>query len=220
MTTKTSALTDESIRVHSTPFELDSLSQFGLTQAVAFVRGQCAKPLDFNLGEQLSPLIEHLDAASKSPYYNLGSEQRGLYMEREWLIEKSKENPAARVHRIHRSDLDRAAHNHPWNHFSVILEYGYYELVPSLNGKENLAVMPPHLRDQVSAIEPLMAIERKPGDVIFRTPNMRHKLIVRAPSLKPLTLFVTAKKSQEWGFFTETGFVEHTVYLNGNVQTV
>lgn len=201
-------------------FSLDDLRRFGLSQAVDFVYGKVSKPQDFNLSGEVNALKAYLEKVTKTPYYHLGSQDGGLYMEREWLIEKSEHGPAARVHRIHRSDLDRAAHNHPWNHFSVILEHGYYELVPSVNCKMNLSVMPPHLREQVGALEPLLAIERNVGDVIFRTPNMRHKLIVRAQSLKPLTLFVTAPKTQEWGFFTQNGFVVHTDYLNLDVHEI
>lgn len=199
-------------------FSFDRLSEFGLGKAVDFIHGRCPKPEDFNIGQSLPSLIQYLSHVSTQPYYALGSNQGGLYMERDWLIAKSADKPAARVHRIHRSDLDRHAHNHPWNHFSVILEHGYFELVPSTDGQNHFECMPDELRATMHCWEPLTAIRRHPGDVVFRSPENRHKLVVLAPDKKPLTLFATAPKGVDWGFFTESGFVVHTQYLGIDVQ--
>lgn len=204
--------------IESCPFSLDSLRTFGLSDAIDFVQGKAAQPKDFNLEGKIDDLIAYLNHVNKTPYYHLGSEQGGLYMERDWLIPKSEDKPAARVHRIHRSDLDRAAHNHPWNHFSVILEHGYYELVPSPNGQEDFSAIPEEMHWLIGSEEPLFAIRRRKGDVVFRTPEMRHKLVVLSDDQKPLTLFVTAPKSKDWGFFTKEGFVIHTQYLKADVQ--
>lgn len=208
------------LTLDSFSFTLNSLSQFGLSAAVDFVSGRGPKPEDFNLGDLTDPLLTRLQSVYTMPYYALGSNEGGLYMERDWLIPKTEHLPAARVHRIHRSDLDRAAHNHPWNHFSVILEHGYYELIPSPTGVEDFSVIPQPLRDQIGSEEPLFAIRREKGDVIFRTPEMRHKLVVLSEDEKPLTLFVTAPKTDDWGFFTENGFILHTDYLNLDVHEI
>ena len=62
--------------------------------------------------------------AAGVPYYNLSD-----YMERTWLREKRDDMVyAARVHKVKRSDHDRALHDHPWVNASVVLSGGYWEV--------------------------------------------------------------------------------------------
>lgn len=69
-----------------------------------------------------------IQEASLKPYFNLSD-----YMGRSWLREKREGmGYAARVHRIMRSDLARALHDHPWHNASLLLQGGYWEVQPGL----------------------------------------------------------------------------------------
>ena len=200
-------------------FSFADLAAMGLSQAVDYIHGRVDRPQNYSVIERLPELKNYIDSCSKTPYFNLGSEQGEVYMERDWLIPKSATNPAARVHVIHRSDLDRASHNHPWNHVSVILCNGYFELIPSPTGQDELDALPVGMRDSARIWEPMLAVWRGEGDVVFRLNTDRHKLIVPGQD-KPVSLFMTAKKSDEWGFFTPDGFIVHTEYLNTDVNEI
>lgn len=64
--------------------------------------------------------------AAGVPYSNLSD-----YMERTWLREKRDDMVyAARVHKVKRSDHDRALHDHPWVNASIVLSGGYWEVSP------------------------------------------------------------------------------------------
>lgn len=200
-------------------FEFTELSSMGLSDAIEYIHGRATKPKTHSIAQHLPALKQYIDSCSLIPYFNLGSSQGDIYMQRDWLIPKSETNPAARVHVIHRSDLDRASHNHPWDHVSVILSNGYFELMPSPTGEDELDALPVSLRDCARIWEPMLAVWRGAGDVICRRSTDRHKLIVPGEE-KPVSLFMTAKKSTEWGFFTPDGFVLHTDYLNTDVGEI
>lgn len=199
-------------------FDLYRLNDFKLGAALNFLLGFSAAPDPHSVRDCLPGLIEYINGCNTKPYFHIGSNADGLYMERDWLIEKSDSAPAARIHKIRRSDLDRAAHNHPWRNFSVLLDGLYYELMPSQDGVEDLSLLPSHLKTGLSNIEPLTVHIRRPGDVICRDFDVRHKIVVD-PSHLPTSLFVTDVKRQEWGFFTESGFVHHEHYLFGENST-
>lgn len=194
-------------------FSFDDLRRFGLGSQVNFLHDLEGPSPDMALSEaQLLSLISYVEAQHTTPYYTIGSAEAGAYMARDWLIEKSEDKPAARVHTIFRSDLDRAAHNHPWSNVSVILRGTYYELMPSPNGIEDLSAVPLEVLGRCTNLEPMVAVVRRAGDVVCRTVSSRHKLLV-APGEHPVSLFMSGPKKEDWGFFTENGFVVHTDYL-------
>lgn len=55
-------------------------------------------------------------------------EQRGPLMTR-WMLYKGKSFNVC-IHRFHRSDMDRAFHDHPWHFCAVLLTGGYREHTP------------------------------------------------------------------------------------------
>lgn len=198
-------------------FCFQTLEAFGLKSAVDFIFGRAHKAQDFNLGESLEPLRGWIGNLQTHPYYDLWSEKDGLYMKRDWLIAKSDDKPAARIHQINRSDVDRASHNHPWRNVSVVLNGCYYELIPA-DQQEDFQNVPEHIRGLCKNTEPMRAIKRVAGDVVCREAHDRHKILID-PNEKPTSLFITSPKSQEWGFFTEQGFVHHQQYLTDESST-
>lgn len=123
-------------------------------------------------------------ASARRPDQFIGGEQNP-YMKRWWLIPK---NGCCNIylHQVLRSDDDRALHDHPWASVSIVLDGGYWELLP------RFADTWPHNRQ-------LTPHWRAPGSVTFRAARAPHRLVLSAaPSW---SLFITGPKVREWGFW-------------------
>lgn len=107
------------------------------------------------------------------------------YMERFWVFRTRF--LSARIHRILRSDHDRDLHDHPWDYATVILRGGYWEVTDA--GKRWYG----------------------PGSVLFRRATHLHRLILPAGA-PATTLFLHRRKSREWGFRTDGGWVHWRTY--------
>ncbi|RXF72085.1 hypothetical protein [Hansschlegelia zhihuaiae] len=107
------------------------------------------------------------------------------YLERWWVIPRNRWFNVY-LHTIHRSDDDRALHDHPWANMSIVLAGGYLE----------------HRHGQPPA-------ERRPGDVVLRGATAAHRLEILDP--RPCwTLFVTGRITRLWGFHCPRGWIPHT----------
>jgi hypothetical protein len=85
------------------------------------------------------------------------------------------------VNIFHRSDDDRALHDHPWHFWSFILWRGYIE----------------HTAEGAKRIRPFQLIHRNPW--------WTHRVeLVKSPAV---TLVVTGRKVREWGFHTKKGWM-------------
>lgn len=127
--------------------------------------------------------------ASRTPYDPIVD-----YMDRWWFMPELF-GERARLHRIRRSDHDRHLHDHPWHFVSVILEGGY---------TEELEV----------ASDPIACAERRrfrPGDVLFRHAEHRHRLELE-DGADCWTLVFTGPNARDWGFWTPEGFVPWRQY--------
>lgn len=133
--------------------------------------------------------------AKRRPYTRLDG-----YMERYWLLR----TPwfAVRLHRILRSDDDRALHDHPWDYATVILRGGYIEVRPR---PANYCDYPdptlgPTVREWIG-----------PGRALLRRAESLHRL--ELPDGQPcITLFITGRRRRTWGFQTPDGWVSHRDY--------
>jgi hypothetical protein len=96
------------------------------------------------------------------------------------------------VHEFVRSDKDDP-HNHPWPNLTVVLSGWYMEEVWSDDGKTSLGTY-----------------RRNVGDVVSRPSHVVHAITETAPNC--ISLFMTGKKEQDWGFFTPSGYIEHADY--------
>lgn len=121
--------------------------------------------------------------ASRPPDFVIGER----YLERWWVVPR---NPFCNVylHRINRSDDDRALHDHPWMNCSVVLRGGYAE----------------HMPDRIEW--------RGAGDVVWRDAGQLHRLELAVPltpmaQTSAITLFMTGPKVREWGFACPQGWV-------------
>lgn len=107
---------------------------------------------------------------SREPDFVIG----GNYMRR-WFIIPRNALQNVYLHRVLRSDDDRALHDHPWSNVSLLIEGRYREITPE---GEFL---------------------REPGEVIAREATARHRLeLIDGPVT---SLFLTGPKVRDWGFW-------------------
>lgn len=102
------------------------------------------------------------------------------------------------LHRLHRPDRERHLHDHPWPFVSLVLAGGY---------TEDYSLPPLGLLDRD------LAPERRRwsrGSVHRMTLRDRHRITHVEPGT--VTLLLVGRKSREWGFWTETGWVPWTNY--------
>lgn len=101
--------------------------------------------------------------------------------------------PSPYLHRILRDDDDRALHDHPAASVSVILEGGYWEILP-----DDPRRWPLH---RSTCME-----WRAPGRVIVRRASLPHRLELVA-DLPCITLFLFGPRCRDWGFWCPGGWV-------------
>ena len=114
------------------------------------------------------------------------------YMHR-WHVVPRNEVCNVYLHKIMRSDDDRALHDHPWNNTTWVLEGGYWE----------------HLMGGYRVWRPA-------GWTGERQATTLHRLELdpaRAPCA--LTLFTTGPKLREWGFQCPNGWVHWQDFTTG-----
>ena len=114
---------------------------------------------------------------SRAPDFVIGAN----YLERWWVIPR---NTIFNIylHRINKSDDDRALHDHPWLNCSIVLSGGYWEHSIRAGG--------------VELCEPKLC-----GSVTFRRSVAAHRLeIAFRGSIPAITLFITGPRIRSWGF--------------------
>lgn len=111
----------------------------------------------------------------------------GDYLERWWVIPRNKWFNVY-LHVIHKSDDDRALHDHPWVNCSLLLRGTYTEMVPDQD--------PLHPK----------AIRREEGQILFRRASQAHRLIIEPALTPPMTLFITGPVVRSWGFYCPQGW--------------
>lgn len=126
-----------------------------------------------------------------------------------------------RAHTIMRSDNDRHQHDHPCASISIVLAGGYWEALEPPDFVHHFPASYARLLDllQYEPVEKMHAKAivynvwwRAPGDVVRREAKMRHKLILPIKT-QCKTIFLMGRKSNAWGFYTETGKVGYREYL-------
>lgn len=102
------------------------------------------------------------------------------YLHRWWVVPR---NPFMNVylHRVMRSDDDRALHDHPWDNTSLIINGSYLEITP--DGE----------------------FQRNPGDIVTRPASALHRLVV-PDGEECISLFLTGPKIRTWGFQCPNGW--------------
>lgn len=115
------------------------------------------------------------------------------YLLRWHLVPRNRWFSNIYLHRILRSDDDRALHDHPWWNISIVLRGGYWEYKPFI----------------IMGRKTVLPIWRGAGAIVFRRPAAAHRLEID-PSVGPTwTLFITGPKVREWGFLCPKGWRHH-----------
>lgn len=126
--------------------------------------------------------------SSRPPDFVIGPPD-APYLSRWWVLPPNRYFNAY-VHRFHRSDDDRALHDHPWPWCSIILSGGYIEHTIAAGGV--------HRRKW-----------QAPGTMRFGVPRAAHRieLVESFPCLwEARTLFIRGPKVREWGFHCPRGW--------------
>lgn len=107
------------------------------------------------------------------------------------------------IHKMLKSDHDRALHDHPWSFISIILKGGYRELTD------------------------MGILEHKAGTILLRPAEWRHRVILE-PGQISWNLILVSKRRRLWGFWpnntwcwwrkydTSTGICEEDILYTDN----
>jgi hypothetical protein len=142
-----------------------------------------------------SPLaIERLmQRLGKRPKLIYGCDAQGdagtVYMARYFIFRTRAVN--CYLHVFHRSDTDRAMHDHPWSFVSILLWRGYLEHTPD-------------------------GVRRKlPGMVLYRPAEWTHyvELIDGKPAV---SLVFVARKRRDWGFHLDGKWIQWQQFFRDN----
>lgn len=101
------------------------------------------------------------------------------------------------VHWINLPDDDRDPHDHPWNFLSAVLRGGYTEVVYKYDEHSDgptLVAETTHGR---------WSAHRMPTDRAHRITHLQPQTV---------TLILTGRRSRDWGFWTEAGWVPWRQY--------
>lgn len=157
--------------------------------------------------------------AKARPYFDLTRGDGTPYMGRWWLMPRcllawappEGEQPAhlkprswvpvsVRLHHIRGSDEDRHLHDHPFDNWSLVLEGGYWEVIPKTIDPSFLRVPDGGVHERTDYVW------RAPGAFIRRRASDRHRIKL-ATELGAWSIFVQFGKVQPWGFYTPHGKV-------------
>ena len=88
------------------------------------------------------------------------------------------------LHKLCRSDHDRALHDHPWSFVSLILKNGYKEIARLKGVSKDVDVV----------------LQNVPGEILWRPANWTHRVIIEDG--KPAwTLIFLGPRIRKWGFW-------------------
>jgi len=125
------------------------------------------------------------------------------YLERYYLFLKDRQRFPFNVflHKFLKSDPDDV-HDHPWPYATVILKGGYWEWTPQFD----------------SSGEKINEIAKWRGAGHFRvcSANSYHRIELD-PAIECWTLFMPGPQTQDWGFLTRQGWVQHEQYLDARI---
>lgn len=136
----------------------------------------------------------------------------GDYMRR-WIVQTDS-GGSIHLHKILRSDNDRAPHNHPWNFVSIVLWGGYHEELYDARRHRGIG---PAWDVRLTGV-----LNRRPLTARYIDAKTLHKVKLRG---RPAwTLCITGPKVKvlgkvkSWGFQTERGWVHHRDYRTKEAQ--
>lgn len=138
--------------------------------------------------------LAEAEMARRPPDFVIG--QQGVpYLERWHLLRRDTAASSVYLHRILRSDDDRALHDHRGDNVSIILKGGYLEVTP-----RGCAIPGSPADAQNTTLE-----FHGEGEVFDRAAEAAHRLVLE-PGETAITLFITAPTRRDWGFWCPGGW--------------
>jgi len=108
------------------------------------------------------------------------------------------------VHKLCRSDYDRALHDHPWWFISLVLWGGYLEVTAPDPGRDAFI----ERRGDATIRDPGLRF-RGPMSLAFRPAEWRHRVVIPGrsgpdgPPRAALTLVLMGPRIRKWGFWVD-----------------
>lgn len=137
--------------------------------------------------------LAEAEMARRPPDFVIGPRDNPYLLR--WHLVKRDDAASLYIHRILRSDDDRALHDHRGDNVSIILRGGYCEVTPQGNAiPRDAAAAQRHSQDYHGA-----------GEVLDRAAEAAHRLVLE-PGEEAVTLFITAPTCREWGFWCPQGW--------------
>lgn len=139
-------------------------------------------------------------ALRRNPDFIIGDH----YLERWWIIPR---NPVFNLylHRIAKSDDDRALHDHPWWNVSVILMGEYLEHLPHWQSGR-APVLRSYEMEQPDGPMTVHVVSRREGEVVPRLGKSLHRLELPSHLHHVWSLFITGPRFRSWGFACPKGW--------------
>lgn len=126
-------------------------------------------------------------------------EELGPLLVRYYLFDGGDKYPSLYIHKLCRSDAERDLHDHPWWFFTFLMTGGYLEETPFEVTEF----------DDATIINTFKIEYREPRRLYFRPATWTHRLLL----VKPVwTLVLRGKTSREWGFYTQSGWINSKNY--------
>lgn len=110
---------------------------------------------------------------------------------------------AVYIHWIYTPDRDRDMHNHPMNFWSWVIKGGYLERRMTMLSIKGFPVKMP------SAV---MTRERKRWSIARTVKTDFHSITNLSKTWPTVTVLFCGRRTQDWGFITNEGFVDQTTY--------
>lgn len=116
------------------------------------------------------------------------------YLERYYLFIKDRDKFPFNifVHKFLKSDPDDL-HDHPWPYVTIILKGGYWEYTYNSAGD-------------------ITKTWKGAGSILFRKARSVHRIEIKK-NISTWTLFIPGPKLREWGFITNSGWINNAEYL-------
>jgi len=106
------------------------------------------------------------------------------------------------LHTFHRSDEDRALHDHPWAFMTIPLWRGYWEHTPA---------------DPGQYAGPTKRTRKWPLCPAYRPARWRHRVELVDQKLA-VTLFIHFRRVRDWGYHMPGGWKQHEQWWRENCE--
>lgn len=176
----------------------------------------------------MNPIKWLVNKIPKAVIYNC---ENNKYLTRWYLFRR--ERFAFFLHLFHRSDEDRALHDHPWTFISFILWRGYWEhYYETIQCPQCRGSGMDHLDDDgfeldrnrkcgtcraEKTIKVYKRSRRWPLQILYRPAEWTHRveLIKEKPTL---TLILRFRGRRKWGYHFPDGWISHADWWNANCE--